>query len=120
MKYMAIIYGNKAMWDSFPADVAAKAIAEVDAFNRKHGETGHLLGAYGLGDETTAKAVRVHDGVPAITDGPYIEAKEYVSSYFLLDVDSEDEALAIVAEYPFASYAAVEVWPVLHEFDPAK
>jgi hypothetical protein len=92
----------------------------VGAFNRKHAGTGRLLGAYGLGDETTAKAVRVRDGVPAVTDGPYIEAKEYVSSYFLLDVADEDEALAIVAEYPFASYSAVEVWPILHEWDTTR
>jgi hypothetical protein len=115
MKYIAIIYGNKDMWSRFPSDVAARAIAEVDAFNRRHIESGHLVGAAGLGDETTARAVRVRDGVPAVTDGPYVEAKEYVSSYFVLDVDSEDQALSIVAAHPFASYQAVEVWPILHE-----
>jgi hypothetical protein len=60
----------------------------------------------------------VRDGVPAVTDGPYIEAKEFVSSFFLLDVDGEDRALAIAAEYPFAAHNAVEVWPILHESGP--
>ncbi|HEX5118037.1 MAG TPA: YciI family protein [Pseudonocardiaceae bacterium] len=115
MKYIAIIYGNKEMWESFPHDVLTRAIAEVDAFNKRHSATGKLLGAYGLGDEQTARTVRVRDGVPAVTDGPYVEAKEYVSSYFVLDVADEDEALAIAADYPFASYNAVEVWPILHE-----
>jgi hypothetical protein len=115
VKYIAIIYGNKDMWQSFPPDEAAKAIGEVDAFNRRHTASGELLGAYGLGDELTAKTVRVRDGVPAVTDGPYIEAKEFVSSFFLLDVDSQERALAIAAEYPFASHNAVEVWPILHE-----
>lgn len=115
MKYIAIIYGNKEMWESFPPEVAAKAIAEVDAFNRRYAESGELLGAYGLGDELTARTVRVRNGVPAVTDGPYVEAKEYVSSFFLLDVDDEQRALDIVAEYPFAAENAVEVWPILHE-----
>jgi hypothetical protein len=115
MKYIAIIYGNKEMWESFPPDVIAKAIGEVDAFNRRHSESGELLGAYGLGDELTARTVRVRGGVPAVTDGPYIEAKEFVSSFFLLDVDSEQRALDIAAEYPFAAHSAVEVWPILHE-----
>jgi hypothetical protein len=118
MKYMVIIYGNKDLWASFPPDVAAEAIAEVDAFNRKHRQTGELLGAYGLGDELTAKTVRVRDGAPVVTDGPYLEAKEFVSSFFMLEVSNEDRALAIAAEYPFASQAAVEVWPVLHEAAP--
>ena len=115
MKYMAIIYGNKEMWESFPPEVAAKAIGEVDAYNRRYTESGELLGAFGLADEVMAKTVRVRDGVPAVTDGPYLEAKEFVSSFFLLDVDSEQRALEIAAEYPFAEYNAVEVWPILHE-----
>ncbi len=115
MKYMAIIYGNRTMWESFSPDQAREAIASVNEFNLRHAESGELLGAYGLGDELTAKTVRVRDGVPAVTDGPYLEAKEFVSSFFLLDCGSEERALEIVAQYPFASFGAVEVWPVLHE-----
>jgi hypothetical protein len=118
MKYITIIYGNKDLWGSFPPEEAAKAIKEVNAFNRRYQETGELLAAYGLGDELTAKTVRVRGGVPAVTDGPYIEAKEFVSSFFLLDVDSEERALEIAAEYPFAARGAVEVWPILHESTP--
>lgn len=70
MKYMVIIYGNKDLWRSFPPKVASKTIAEVDAFNKRHAESAELLGAYGLGDELTAKTVRVHEGVAAVTDGP--------------------------------------------------
>jgi hypothetical protein len=43
VKYIAIIYGNKEMWESFPPDVAAKAIGEVDAFNRRYTASGELL-----------------------------------------------------------------------------
>ena len=59
MKYIAIIYGNKEMWQSFPPEAAAKAVSEVDAFNRQYTESGELLGAYGLADELMAKTVRV-------------------------------------------------------------
>jgi hypothetical protein len=115
MKYIVMIYGNKDLWESFPPDVAAQAIGEVNAFNDRYAATGELLGAYGLGDELTAKTVRVRGGVPAVTDGPYLEAKEFVSSFFLLDCQDEARALRIAAEYPFAAHSAVEVWPVLHE-----
>lgn len=115
MKYLVIIYGNKELWESFPPDVMTKAIAEQDAFNQRYQEAGELLGAYGLGDELTARTVRVRQGVPAVTDGPYIEAKEFVSSFYLLDVENEARALEIAADIPFAAHNAVEVWPVLHE-----
>jgi hypothetical protein len=115
MKYMVIIYGNKDLWESFPPDVAAEAIARVDAFNKHYADSGELLGAYGLGDELTAKTVRVRNGVTAVTDGPYLEAKEFVSSFFILDCQDESRALHIAAEYPLAAHSAVDVWPVLHE-----
>lgn len=114
MKYLVIIYGNKDLWESFPAEEWGPAIAAQDAFNERHTASGELLAAYGLGDETMAKAIRVRGGVSAVTDGPYVEAKEFVSSVYLLEVDSEARALEIAAELPFAASRAVEVWPVLH------
>ena len=92
-----------------------EAIAAQDAFNKKFDATGELLGAYGLGDELTARTVKVRDGVPAVTDGPYVEAKEFVASFYMLDVPDEKRALEIAAEVPWASFRAVEVWPLLHE-----
>jgi hypothetical protein len=115
VKYVAIIYGNKELWESFPPERRTTAIAAQDAFNKRYAESGELLAAYGLGDEFSARTVRVRQSVPAVTDGPYVEAKEFVSSFYLLDVESEARALEIAAEIPFASHNAVEVWPVLHE-----
>jgi hypothetical protein len=115
MKYLVLIYGNKELWESFPAEELADAIAQQDAFNKAYAKSGELLGAYGLSDETMAKTVRVREGVPAVTDGPYIEAKEFIASFYLLDVADEARALDIAAQIPFASQNAVEVWPILHE-----
>jgi hypothetical protein len=57
----------------------------------------------------------VRDGVLAVTDGPYLETKEYLASWSLVDVENEQRALEMAAEMPFASQNAVEVWPILHE-----
>ncbi|WP_381560789.1 YciI family protein [Streptomyces eurythermus] len=56
------------------------------------------------------------DGVPAVTDdGPYLETKEYIASFYLLDCDSLERAQAVAADMPFADVEPVELWPVLHE-----
>ncbi len=115
MKYMLMIYANQQTWAGFGPEDWTKEIAAQNAFNKKYFDTGELLGAYGLADAEQAKVVRVSEGVAAVTDGPYIEAKEYLASYYLLDVDGERRALEIAAEMPFASFRGVEVWPVLHE-----
>lgn len=118
MKYLLMIYANQATWEGLSAEEMAKGIAEQDAFNQEFFESGELLGAFGLADAGDAKVVRVRAGVPAITDGPYLEAKEFLASYYLLDVDSEQRALDIAARMPFAAFRGVEVWPVAHEAAP--
>jgi hypothetical protein len=118
VKYLLMIYGNKEKWASMPAEEWPDAIARQDAFNRRYRETGELLGAYGLADAAQARLVRRVDGQPAVTDGPYLETKEYMASFYLLDCESEERALQIAANMPFADAEPVEVWPVMHEAKP--
>lgn len=115
MKYLLLIYGNQEKWNSIPASEWPGAIARQEAFNARYRETGELLGAYGLGDAATAKLVRRRDGAPVVTDGPYLETKEYLASLYLLDCDSEERARQIAADMPWADEAPVELWPILHE-----
>lgn len=115
MKYLMLIYGNQEKWASIPAADWPEAIARQDSFNSKYRQTGELLGAYGLADVVNAKLVRRQDGQPAVTDGPYLETKEYIASFWLLDCESEERALQIAADMPWADQEPVELWPILHE-----
>ena len=115
MKYMLIIYGNQELWNSVGQDEQQRLFAAFDAFNKKFYGTGELLGAYGVADAAATKLVRVMDGQPAVTDGPYLETKEYLASWYLVDVDSEQRALEIAAELPSAVFQPTEVWPIMHE-----
>ena len=115
MKYLLMIYGNQEKWDSIPAEEFPRAVAAQDAFNRKYQESGELVGAYGLADAVNSRLVRRRGGAPVVTDGPYLETKEYMASFYLLDCESEERALEIAADMPFADREPVELWPVLHE-----
>ncbi|WP_018685943.1 YciI family protein [Actinokineospora enzanensis] len=115
MKYLMLVYGNQEKWTSFPAESWPAAIEKQEAFNARYRETGELLGAYGLGDAVNTRLVRREGGAPAVTDGPYLEAKEYIASLFVLDVASEERAHEIAADMPWADAEPVELWPVLHE-----
>ncbi|GAA0897105.1 YciI family protein [Virgisporangium aurantiacum] len=115
MKYLLMIYGNREKWDSIPADVWQTELAKYAAFTEKYRATGELLGAYGLADAVNAKLVRRVDGVPAVTDGPYLETKEHIASFYLVDCESEDRAREIAADLPHANTEPVELWPILHE-----
>ena len=115
MKYLLMIYGNQEKWESMPPGAWADAIARQEAFNARYRETGELLGSYGLADAARAKLVRRVDGLPAITDGPYLETKEHLASFWLLDCESQERAQQIAADMPFAAEEPVELWPILHE-----
>ena len=116
MKYLLMIYGNQEKWNSLPPEDWREGIAKQEAFNTKYRETGELLGAYGLADAVAARLVRRDGtGAPAITDGPYLETKEYMASFYLLDCESAERAEQIAADMPWADQEPVEVWPILHE-----
>ncbi|MDD9372067.1 MAG: YciI family protein [Acidimicrobiales bacterium] len=115
---MLLIYGNEELWESFAEDDLAQLIQQTDALQVELRETGEFVGAYGVADQTQAKTVRSQDGVPAVTDGPYIEAKEYLGSFDIIDCDSLERALEIAARVPFARYGSVEVRPLMSEAAP--
>ncbi len=69
-------------------------------------ESGEWSAAKALADPSQAKTVRVRDGVPAITDGPFVEAKEQLAGYCLLDCETLERATEIAARWPDASFAA--------------
>jgi hypothetical protein len=115
VKYMVIIYGNQELWDSWSPEEWREHVGKQNAFNKRYKESGELLGAYGTADPDKAKTVRVREGVPAVTDGPYLESKEHLASWYLLDVPTEERALEIAAEIPFAAVRQVEVWPITHD-----
>ncbi len=116
MKYLILIYGNDQIWNSLPAAELTALIAEVDAFNGGLRASGELVDVQGL--VSRPRSVRIAGDAPIVTDGPYLEAKEYVGSYFVVDVDSEKRALEIARSYPalrFGSGAGggLEVWPLM-------
>ncbi|GGM49467.1 hypothetical protein GCM10011608_38050 [Micromonospora sonchi] len=119
MKYLMLIYGNEQIWGSLPADDLATLIGEVDAFNKALRASGELVDSQGL--DTRPRAVRVVDDTPVVTDGPYLEAKEYVGSYFVVDVSSEQRALEIARSYPglrFDAGGGLEIWPLMTASGP--
>lgn len=118
MKYMLLIYGNEELWSSFPEEELAEVIRDTDALHVELRASGEFVGAYGVADQVQAKTVRLQDGAPVVTDGPYIEAKEYLGSFDIVDCESLERALEIAAKVPFARVGSVEVRPLMHEAAP--
>jgi hypothetical protein len=107
MKYMLLIYGNTATWDT----LQAQGIDQVLDGHRKLSEELKANGEYvdSLGLTTAnARVVRVNDGVPAVTDGPFTEAKEVLAGYYVVDCSLE-RATEIAARLPEAPFSPIEI-----------
>jgi len=77
-------------------------------------ERGVLRTSQSLKTDTEGVRIRVRDGKRTLLDGPFVESKEMIGGYFILDCATLEEAIAIASELPAASWATVEV----REFGP--
>ncbi|WP_231127241.1 YciI family protein [Motilibacter aurantiacus] len=114
---MMLIYGNEQIWAGTGPEEFGRMVAEVDAFNAALRASGELVAVDGLLPQPRSIRAVAGGGVPVVTDGPYLEAKEHVGSYVVVDVASEERALGIASSYPCLRYGkglgGVEVWPVM-------
>jgi hypothetical protein len=75
-------------------------------------ESGQYRGAAPLHPTSATTCVRVRDGKPIATDGPFMETHEQIGGYFLIEARDRDEAIGIAARIPGARIGTVEVRPV--------
>ena len=113
MKYMLLIYNRPGFTEELTEAERTRLFGDVDALMKELTESGELVSGDALADPSTTRTVRVRDGVPAVTDGPFIEAKEQFAGYLTVDVESEERAVEIAARWPDASLFAMEVRRVL-------
>jgi hypothetical protein len=109
LEYLALIYADEAVWETFSEADRSAAYERYMAFSREARDAGVMVGGDELAASADATTVRVRDGRLDVTDGPYAEVKEALGGYYLLDCASLDEALDWAARIPAAEHGAVEV-----------
>ena len=113
MKYMVLIYNRPGFVDELSETERTELFGDVDRIMKELTESGEMVDTHALGGPEATKTVRVRDGVPAVTDGPFIEAKEQFAGYLVVDCASLERATEIAASWPDAKWFAMEVRPVL-------
>lgn len=92
-------------------DEIQKSFADTGRFNDEIKASGHWVFAGGLEAPSTATQVDNVTGANVITDGPYLEAKEHLGGFWVIEASDLDEALAIAARGSNACKNVVEVRP---------
>jgi hypothetical protein len=117
MRYVLQIYSPAGYWDSLGPKEREKLYAEYFAYTRDLSEQGVLVGSHELEPAATATSVQVRDGETLVTDGPFAETKEQLGGYYVIDVESLDEALEWAARIPSARHGTIEVRPVVMHYE---
>ncbi|MGW5163379.1 YciI family protein [Nonomuraea wenchangensis] len=117
MKFLLIMHNNPLVWDALTEEERQEVMSGHGPFMETVRESGELVGSIALADPERSAVVRVRGGVPAVTDGPYLEAKEFLGGYYLVECDSRERALELAALIPDARVdgLGVEVRPVIFD-----
>ena len=106
MQYLLLIHDDPGSYDD-------GLMEEYGAYSQALAASGALVGANQLQPADTATTVSVRDGETVVTDGPFIETKEALGGYYLVEADTLDEAIEWAAKIPSAKFGHIEVRPVV-------
>jgi hypothetical protein len=112
MRYIHLVHFDTKAFDAMPLEWRQEVDRRALAKNAELVKRGVFIHAEAIQNPGTAVLVRVRDGKLSVTDGPYMESKEQMAGFVLIDVASRAEAVAIAGEDPIAEFGTIEVRPI--------
>jgi len=115
MRFMLVFYADESEWMALPDDEREAAVQRIGTWFGQHSQEGRIVEGCRLAGKQKATTVRLgpagRSRKPFVTDGPFIETKEAMGSYAIVEVPNQAAALTIAESWPGGG--AVEVRPVV-------
>jgi hypothetical protein len=120
VKYMLIMQLNPAAFDALTDEQRNEIMEGHQAFMDTIKASGEMVETHALDQPAQSAVVRVRDGVPVVTDGPYLESKEFMGGYYIVDCATRERALELAALIPDAGVEGlgIEVRPIIFSAGP--
>ena len=112
MKYLCLIYDDEKRLSARPESESAAVMAEYFAFTDDIRKSGHYIAAEALQPVQTATTVRIRNGKVSTTDGPFVETKEQLGGFYLIEARDLNDALSVASRIPAARTGSIEVRPI--------
>jgi hypothetical protein len=112
MQFMLALIAEERSWEEITPDEVKKTLADMGQFNAELTEAGAMVTGAGLQERATGTTVHYSDDEPLVTDGPFAETKEQLSGFWIIDVESLDDALAWARKVPLKS-DHIEIRPMV-------
>lgn len=113
-RYLMAVHGPREYGEfgGYPSrEEMLQSFEETGAFNDRLQEEGYWVFADGLDDATKAAVIDGQGESPVVTDGPYLEAKEYIAGFWVIDVPDRETAVRLAADASKACRGKVEIRP---------
>jgi hypothetical protein len=112
MQYLLMAYVDETGWPKLSKSEQEQGIAAYAAYSEALKTSGVMKGSNRLQPSSVATTVRSTNGKSQVLDGPYVDSKEQLGGYFLIDVPDLDAALSWASRCPAAHHGVVEVRPI--------
>ena len=109
MKFLISMHINPAVLDALTDEEQAAIGAGHGELLRELQQSGELITTQALADPSQAAVVSVRNGQPVVTDGPFLEAKEYFGGFYLVDCEDKARAIELAARVPDAAIEGLGV-----------
>ena len=113
MKFMLIVHHHEDAFEKMDKETQSQLLTESIELTHQLHATGQYVHASPLHPAATAVIVRVREDTPLVTDGPFIETREQIAGYFLVNARDLNEAIRIATRVPGARIGSVEVRPLI-------
>jgi hypothetical protein len=119
VKYLLVLNINPDVMDALTDEDRQAIFDGHQEFLGVVRKSGEMLGTVALAEPAKSSVVRVRNGTPAVTDGPFVEAKEFLAGYYLVECETPERARELAAMIPDAKIEGlgVEVRPVVFSLD---
>lgn len=114
MRYILLIYQNTEAWNGLSQSERDGLMGAAGDLFDELTASGEWVDGQGLADVSQARSTHVRDGVVTVTDGPFLEAKEALAGYCIVDVATQQRAEAIAARWPDAQHWGMEIRALMH------
>lgn len=112
MKFILLVHHDETVFETFSEERKRALLADSIGLCHQLDKQGQYVHASPVQPAASATLVRVRDGNAIVTDGPFVETREQMAGYFLIEVTDREAAVAIAARVPGATIGTVEVRPV--------
>jgi hypothetical protein len=117
VKYLCLAYYDEQAFDALSQAELDAIVGECPAYDDRLRKSGRLVVQASLASPRASTVLRPKNGKPLVTDGPFVETKEQVGGFFIIEATDLDEAIRVASHHPAANLGervgwAVEIRPI--------